>query len=186
VHGLMAGCCTYLDVGARSVCVSLSHTHTHTLHTHTHTIPQQPCPQTRAGLVDLGVLCPIVDAVHYRNSFALHLLLSWALPATAAASLGPVEVQGLGVEALGGGPQGDSGSSGGGGASRQPAGSLAALQACFTEQDRYGQTLLHVAIKSKAAGFARLFVRLRRLVADGKRASVQECVGCEGGVAGGG
>ncbi len=40
---------------------------------------------------------------------------------------------------------------------------LAAVQACFEEQDRYGQTLLHAAVKSKAAGFARLFVRLQQL-----------------------
>ena len=108
----------------------------------------------RSDLVDLTVACPIVDAVHYRNSFALHQLLSAALPDDIG--LPEPEVAGLDVDTRWAEPP----------PLRRRRDAAAAVEACLTERDRYGQTVLHAAVKSKAAGFARLFVRLGKLARD--------------------
>ncbi len=89
------------------------------------------------------VLCPLVDAVHYRNSFALHELLSAALPGVA---LPPADVFGLADADLGMPAPANA---------ARPLASVAAVQACLLEQDYYGQTLLHAAVHSKSAGCGR-------------------------------
>lgn len=89
----------------------------------------------QCGLVDLQHNCPLVDAVHYRNSEAVKAIIS---AVRAAVLHHDAPVSGF---------------------------SPTALAYCLTERDMFGQTVLHVAAKSKASGFARLFVRLRQMVA---------------------
>jgi hypothetical protein len=100
----------------------------------------------RAGLLDLRVACPFVDAIHYRNSAAVSVLVNAALG---------VSVPDL----LAGSMQSTSTASSHVG---RPGLDAAALARCLQERDAYGQTVLHAASKSKASGFARLFVRQRR------------------------
>jgi hypothetical protein len=81
----------------------------------------------RAGGLSLFKSCPLVDAIHYRNSVAVAMMIDTALSTPIP---GKVDIDGL--------------------------------VHCFMEQDVYGQTMLHSAVKSKGAGFARIFVRARR------------------------
>ena len=70
-----------------------------------------------AAGADLTTMCPLVDAVHYRNAQAFEILAN--------------------------------------------ASSADALRTCLRERDVYGETVLHLAAKSPAAGLARLFASER-------------------------
>ena len=81
------------------------------------------------SVVDLRVVCPLVDAIHFRISDAVTMFVDAALDRQSThVGLSP-----------------------------------AALADCLMEQDIFGETVLHVAAKAKASGFARLFLRLRQL-----------------------